>query len=479
MDKPYYTVIIPKGTLLFRSTNTTYDLVKDFAGIPKDSNNFCLFPNFNVFFYPFPFVSETVNKYAYTNIYVLNNDVKLINLISPSPYTRQSRISSKGGIVSCDKVDFKGCTDFGKAYDPCIDFSIVKDGDVVGMIAIAQLDARSLKKLLTESSNSDNNLKSRKSYHRDLYYNNYYRLYKDKRQIIGVPEIILYPRKKIVHDSINETIDDYSDFMIDNMDLFNFSLFFTTSNSDELQDVLESLKSKSGFKNGSTTYNVGLNKETGFYQILNFTDDKSVIDYTNNMGEIHEEFKFVSSNLDELDKVYDIKLDETIKDWIDANDEDKHLILDDLDLKEVPNLPPNVKILSLSENNIKVLKNLPKSLKNLEINNNKISRIEEFPPNLEILKINNNRLNELVDLPKTLIYIYANKNKIEYIDKLPPNLISLEINNNQLSELPDLPNKLKILEAEDNPLRSIGRIPKSITVLRYDIPENNINLNNI
>jgi hypothetical protein len=35
MSKTYETVIIPKGTLLFRSTNSTHDIVKDFAGIPK------------------------------------------------------------------------------------------------------------------------------------------------------------------------------------------------------------------------------------------------------------------------------------------------------------------------------------------------------------------------------------------------------------------------------------------------------------
>ena len=45
----YETVVIPKGTLLFRSTNSVADLTKDFAGLPKENNEYCLFPNFNVF----------------------------------------------------------------------------------------------------------------------------------------------------------------------------------------------------------------------------------------------------------------------------------------------------------------------------------------------------------------------------------------------------------------------------------------------
>ena len=58
MEKPYVTTIIPKGTLLFRGVSSIADLTGDFAGILSVNSTYCLYPNFNVFFYPYPFVAD-------------------------------------------------------------------------------------------------------------------------------------------------------------------------------------------------------------------------------------------------------------------------------------------------------------------------------------------------------------------------------------------------------------------------------------
>jgi len=482
MDKEYYTVTIPKGTLLFRSTNSVSDLTKDFAGLPQPGNSYCLFPNFNVFFYPYPFVSESVNKYDYTCIFVLKNDVKLINLIGPSPYTRKDRLEGKGGIVSCDKVDFKGCTTYGKAYDPCINFEKVKDNDIVGMIAIAQEDAKTLKKLLSDMTNNNNNNNTKRN-HRDVYYNTYYKLYKDARQLIGVPEIILYPRKEIIQDSYTETIEEFSDWVIDNVDSFNYSLFHMVRGSNELHVVIERLTSEEGFELFDINYKVAINKETGFFQLLNFTDKSIPLDYSNELSKKHPEFKFVSADLEELDAVNGIQLIKAIQEWVSKNNDLAPLVLDDLELTKVPDLPQNVLILSLSGNKLKSLENLPKSLKVLDvesnnIGNNTILKIDHLPNTLESLKISNNNIQNITHLPNSLTHLEAVNCNISYIKSFPKNMKHILLSQNNLEEIPELPNGLQALDVEMNPIQKLGRIPKSIVVLRYDEPEE-INVNKI
>ena len=147
MEKQYYTTVIPKGTLLFRGVKSINDLISDFAGIRFPGNNYCLYPNFNVFFYPYPFISQTIKAYDYLCIFVLTHDIKIINLIEPSPFVRSDRGNNKGGIISCNDIEPE-CVDTGRIYDSCINFDVVKEKNVVGMIGIPVLDSKSLKKMI-------------------------------------------------------------------------------------------------------------------------------------------------------------------------------------------------------------------------------------------------------------------------------------------------------------------------------------------
>ena len=488
----YETIILPKGTVLFRSTHSTLDFVRDFAGIPKKDDEFCLYPNFNVFFYPFPFVSESVSKYSYTSVFILLNDVKLINLISPSKFTRKDRLDKKGGIVSCDKVDSKGCTEHGYDYDPCIDFDIVKDKEVVGMIAIAHEDAKQLRNLLLvlkdENINNDN-----KKTHRDVYYNKYYKLYKDARDVIGVPEIILYPRKYILQRKHTETIRDFTDWMFDNQDSFNYTIFRTVKEFNELEELMEQLMSDEGYNIYGSIYKISINKETGFFQMSGFTEPYIHVDTDNILSRIHDEFKFVSANLEELETMINIEISAKIDEWIENKDTDAYLVIAGYNLKTVPlNLPKNLKRVILNTNKIETLENIPDSVIELVIANNNISHIKELPKKLEQLHVSHNKLKSIekmpntitrldighnidieriVNLPESLERFIANDCSIEYIKSFPKNLIEIVLDNNRLESLPNLPNKLRTLNIKNNPIYTLPTMPATIEYIAYDEPD--------
>jgi hypothetical protein len=54
----------------------------------------------------------------------------------------------------------------------------------------------------------------------------------------------------------------------------------------------------------------------------------------------------------------------------------------------------------------------------------------------------------------------------------------IELAQNNLEEIPELPNGLQLLDIESNPIQKLGRIPRSVTVFKYDEPEE-MNINNI
>ena len=185
---------VPKGTLLFRLTKNP---LNDTRGIPNDGTR-CITPNFNVFFYPNPFVADLtlkpwISEYDdKVHVYILDNDIKVLYLLNPSKYSRASK-SRKGIFIKrCSSVP-KGCMPkLGSEYDPCLsDTMIKKYPDVVGMISLSLMDSVRLKK----SRNKTRRIK--KFLHEAS----------DETGISGIPEMILHPLRKrpskdiLVHDS--------------------------------------------------------------------------------------------------------------------------------------------------------------------------------------------------------------------------------------------------------------------------------------
>ena len=253
----YETIVIPKGTVLFRGFDNTSTLTSDFGGIPA-GENFCLGPNFNVFFYPFPFVSSAIQMFKYATIYVTSRDLKLLNLILPSKYNRQHKEIGRGGIVSCDQIDV-GCNAVGREYDPCVDYTKVPQ-DVNGMIAIADFDAQRLKysKLLFRN-----------------WANKYFATYKDSRRIVGVPEFILHPRMNKAPRT--EKITDFEPWYLANKNAFNYTyLHVMEYNPVNVQALMDEFMSERGLDLGAgTPYHMKVNKKTGFFQIDELSTNRS------------------------------------------------------------------------------------------------------------------------------------------------------------------------------------------------------------
>jgi len=250
-------MVIPQGTALFRGSHNTSTLTSDFAGM-DDGGKFCLHENYNVFFYPFPFVSGSVSNYTYTTLYVTMRDLKLINLILPSMYNRRDKESGIGGIVRCDNAPM-GCGKKGRQYDPCVDYSKVPK-DVSGVIAIAKADAESLKRSEVIFRN---------------WANKYFATYKDSRELVGVPEIILHPRMDKTPQT--ETIPDFKPWYRKNKRKFNYNyLRVMSSEPGSVKQMMDAFMSDDGLDFGDIEpYHLKLNKKTGFFQIEEYSHNLS------------------------------------------------------------------------------------------------------------------------------------------------------------------------------------------------------------
>jgi hypothetical protein len=481
MEKPYHTTIIPKGTLLFRGVTSIADLTGDFAGILSINSTYCLYPNFNVFFYPYPFVAEIVRKYQYICIFVLTRDIQLINLIEPSPYVRSDRHGEKGGIISCDKIE-SACVEKGRAYDSCIDFNIVKDKSIVGMLGIPETDARSLKKLISKDSNTSK------------YYKKYYKLYKDAHHTIGIPEIVLYPRKEIEVQK-KEQIEDFSTYIDNNKDNLNYIHFHVMEYDRlDLEELMDDLTSAAGFKG----YHAAINKKTGFFQIIELSKK---FDESHDLSEESEDFIYTTAKKEDYDIANKIKMERIIKKWVKGGNEDEYLELHDLDLINIPEMPRNVKYLSVwgneslesldnlppnlielrcPTNKIKSLGNLPKTLIKLNCSETLIENLDGIPDGLEFLYCNDcANISNISKLPSSLLYLELQNNLIGNLPKLPTKLQHLDIDNCQgIEELPKIPASLKLLSIKSTSITNIPKLPEGITLI-YDDDEDEVNANYI
>lgn len=242
---------------MFRGIHDTKTLTSDFAGMKNGRNSFCLHKNYNVFFYPFPFVTQTVSKYKHIVMFMTTRDLTLVNLILPSKFYRGNRHDSTGGIVSCDSLEYK-CGQTGRSYDPCIDYSKVSES-IDGMLAIAAEDASELKSSFESYSS----------------YLNYFRTYKDSGKNIGVPEIVLHPRMD--KSDITETITDFGTWYKSNKNSFNYIyLHVMSSNNVQIKKLMNEFMSESGLDLGDDMpYHLKVNKKTGFFQIDEFSDNQS------------------------------------------------------------------------------------------------------------------------------------------------------------------------------------------------------------
>lgn len=187
--------ILKKGTLLFRMvSNPSHDL----QGPVMENGKHCITENYNVFFYPNPFVGKiilvgkTLSNIEKIHVYKLKYDVKVLNLLAPSRMTRGHKFDKRQKTLRKCSETRRGCLPFkGREFDPCFTVAFMKKHPtVLGMISIAKNDARGFEK------RQDKVTEGMKPY---------IHIKKDSLGIAGIPEIMLYPLKtRSVGDIISE-----------------------------------------------------------------------------------------------------------------------------------------------------------------------------------------------------------------------------------------------------------------------------------
>jgi len=113
-------------------------------------------------------------------VYLLNRDVKVLDLIRHPRYSRSTKNSKVMFIKRCSTVK-QGCLPRKQNhFDACVSKTMIeKFPDIVGLYVISAGDSRSLKRTIKNSK-----------------YQSYIHFQKDARNFTGVPEIILHPLVK-------------------------------------------------------------------------------------------------------------------------------------------------------------------------------------------------------------------------------------------------------------------------------------------
>lgn len=251
-------MIIKKGTLLFRYV---YDNPSDkvtiskmapgsFLGIQNenDENEYCLPDNYNVFFYPYPYVMDT-NKYLKPTaskmmLFETTVDIKVALFLKPSLYTRNLTGEENEISMSCDNFNF--CYGLkGRKHDPCLKKEFLQQHpDVMGIYGISFND----NKRFIQQFNSPKFKPFKKFIH----------MYKDKKTV-GVPELMLYPLIKREGEIITKVEGDVYDFIKECKSAFNYEAVNVFNHkplnkNDELFVYMNQINKQYKFNKNSSFY---------------------------------------------------------------------------------------------------------------------------------------------------------------------------------------------------------------------------------
>jgi hypothetical protein len=255
--KEYKSIKLPKGTILFRGlhygeTSNYKTLFADLVGTRKGSA-FIIAPTMNVFFYPVPYVSDTVNIYNLHTIYVTQYDIDLLLLVKPSTLSRSNitEYTIKDELITpCDNIGKLDKCGNEMTDDPCLTEKIFKVlPQIDGYIGLDENDAA-----LFNKKYADFVLKYKRH---DLAKQILSSIITNSRGISGIPEIVIHPlrfRQEDCHIIRRRfyNIQTVIDYCIDNRAMFNFFplLYFTDTNVFTFNQLgkLDRLKNRDQFK---------------------------------------------------------------------------------------------------------------------------------------------------------------------------------------------------------------------------------------
>jgi len=219
-------VTLPAGTVLFRgmrlpnSEEATVDyrvFYRDFLGDPEGPN-VCLPPTHNTFFYPFPHIAfgtaDVGDKFDLIQVFVLVHPTTVVCSIKPSQWVRgvAKRYQGNAPYQRCSTVPAVTCHTLSEkeldaaSYDNCLHPDYQVKSGVRGWMAIAERDSLSKKDYATGAALNPmatyvKGLDARKpGIGTELAAWSYI----DSRNVVGFPEIALYPYNKHPGNRVNK-----------------------------------------------------------------------------------------------------------------------------------------------------------------------------------------------------------------------------------------------------------------------------------
>jgi hypothetical protein len=258
--KSYQTIVIKKGTLLFRSVEKLDDIKAMFIGF-KNGESFTLNPDQHIFFHTSPINLLSKNFGKFKTIFVLNNNIELIlGGIEPAKLERKD-ILKEGNFYSddfCkDKEQRKG------SYNHI--YKCLKD------------DYKDLNYMGWYSDNMNLKIQNLEQL-KDFYYFTAYKTLKGRY----ISEISMYPYKKRFKDTININPEDFDEsWMKKHLHEFNykpFMIFDETVTSEEYKSIFDKLLSEEGFTNEDGTFHVTVNKIDGTYVLAEEASSETLED---------------------------------------------------------------------------------------------------------------------------------------------------------------------------------------------------------
>lgn len=308
MGTEFQTITIPKGTLLFRGLQFENEkrymtLFNDLIGYQKDKY-YAVAPTMNVFFYPSPYVSDSVRIYDTHVLYITQYDIELLLLLKPSIMSRSDKVSTKYKDIleTCSNISENDkCGHQMSAVDPCFtDNFRMRFPQIDGYIGIAEQDAALFTKKYQRMYTDTGTNKVKQIIPSILT---------DSRNVTGVPEIVIHPLRFRYDDCHLITDNFYSpkkivEYCIKNRAQYNFFplLYFSNngvfefnalkdvstikliaegarvfnSNAEpKIYNILDKTFSQmldSGYNVNNINYKVFVDVRTGFYRLLNVTN---------------------------------------------------------------------------------------------------------------------------------------------------------------------------------------------------------------
>lgn len=135
------------------------------------------------------------------------------------------------------------------------------------------------------------------------------------------------------------------------------------------------------------------------------------------------------------------------------------------DKLEITSLPYGLQSLKIFGTQLARLPTLPNGLQTLSIHDTPLTRLPTLPNRLQMLYIHDMPLTRLPILPDRLQTLYVHDMPLTRLPTLPNELQTLNIYNTPLARLPTLPNELQALNIEYIPLIELPALPGKLTEL--------------